>query len=36
MARWLELSEIVVLPRGDLWRTLASRPDMRRGSPADA
>ena len=36
MARWLELSEIVVLPRGDLGRTLASRPDMRRGSPADA
>src|SRR4029077_5286659 len=25
MARWLELPDIVVMPRGDLWKTLASR-----------
>ena len=36
MARWLDLTDIVVMPRGDLWRTLASRPDMRLGSLADA
>ena len=28
MASWLGLSQTVVLPRGDLWRTLAARPDM--------
>ena len=32
MARWLGLDEVVVMPRGDLWRTLASRPGMTVGS----
>jgi uncharacterized protein YcaQ len=35
MARWLNLTEIVVMPRGDLWRTLATRPDMHLGALAD-
>src|SRR6478609_4980796 len=26
MARWLSLTDIVVMPRGNLWRTLAARP----------
>jgi uncharacterized protein YcaQ len=32
MAGWLGLDDIVVMPRGDLWRTLASRPGMTVGS----
>jgi hypothetical protein len=32
MAEWLELGEVVVMQRGDLWPTLASRPGMRVGS----
>lgn len=28
MARWLGLTQIVVMPRGNLWRTLAARPGM--------
>jgi len=35
MARWLNLTEIVVMPRGDLWRTLATRPDMHLGALTD-
>jgi uncharacterized protein YcaQ len=36
MARWLGLTDIVVMPRGDLWKTLVSRPDLQLGSLADA
>ncbi|HYN72455.1 MAG TPA: crosslink repair DNA glycosylase YcaQ family protein, partial [Nakamurella sp.] len=36
MAGWLGLGETVVLPRGDLWRTLAARPGMRLGSAGEA
>jgi uncharacterized protein len=36
MAGWLGLEETVVLPRGDLWRTLAARPGMRLGSAGEA
>ena len=32
MAHWLALDEIVVMPRGDLWQTLAARPGMTAGS----
>jgi uncharacterized protein YcaQ len=32
MAVWLGLGEVVVMPRGDLWMTLASRPGMTVGS----
>ena len=32
MAHWLGLDEIVVMPRGDLWRTLATRPGLVLGS----
>ena len=32
MAQWLDLGEIVVLPRGDFWQGLASPPGLRRGS----
>ena len=32
MARWLGLDEIVVVPRGDLWRTLAARPGLTLGN----
>jgi uncharacterized protein YcaQ len=32
MAGWLGLPEIIVMPRGDLWKTLASRPGMVVGS----
>ncbi len=32
MAQWLALDEIVVMPRGDLWQTLAARPGMTVGS----
>jgi len=35
MAGWLGLGETVVLPRGDLWRTLADRPGMRVGSAGE-
>ena len=35
MATWLDLAEIVVLPRGDFWRTLASQPGMLEGSLAE-
>jgi uncharacterized protein YcaQ len=31
MARWLDLSEIVVMPRGDLWKEVASRPGLQLG-----
>jgi uncharacterized protein YcaQ len=36
MAHWLDLTDIVVMPRGDLWRTLVSRPDMQLGALSDA
>ena len=36
MARWLDLAEIVVMPRGNLWRTLVARPGLRPGSLDDA
>ena len=36
MAHWLGLADIVVMPRGDLWRTLVSRPDMQLGALTDA
>jgi uncharacterized protein len=32
MADWLGLAEIVVMPRGDLYKTLASRPGVRLGN----
>jgi uncharacterized protein YcaQ len=32
MADWLGLAEVVVMQRGDLWPTLASRPGMTMGS----
>lgn len=32
MASWLGLTQVVVMPRGDLWRTLAARPGMVVGS----
>ncbi|HEY4990644.1 MAG TPA: crosslink repair DNA glycosylase YcaQ family protein [Nakamurella sp.] len=36
MARWLGLSQIVVMPRGDLWKALASLPGLQLGvRPAD-
>jgi len=36
MATWLGLTEVVVMPRGDLWRPLAGRAEMRAGSSAEA
>jgi len=36
MAGWLGLGETVVLPRGDLWRTLVARTGMRLGSPGES
>ncbi len=35
MARWLDLSDIVVMPRGDLWKTLAARPGLHVGTITD-
>jgi len=35
MARWLDLADIVVMPRGNLWQTLAARPGMRVGTLTD-
>ncbi|MEP6562077.1 MAG: crosslink repair DNA glycosylase YcaQ family protein, partial [Nakamurella sp.] len=35
MATWLDLAEIVVLPRGNFWSTLTSRSGMVRGVLAD-
>jgi uncharacterized protein YcaQ len=32
MADWLGVEDVVVMQRGDLWATLASRPGMRMGS----
>ena len=36
MAHWLDLTDIVVMPRGDLWRTLVSRPELQLGALTDA
>jgi uncharacterized protein YcaQ len=36
MARWLSLPDIVVMPRGNLWKTLAARADMQLGALTDA
>jgi len=36
MARWLDLEDIVVMPRGDLWKTLVARPGLQLGSLDDA
>ena len=35
MARWLDLADIVVMPRGNLWKTLAARPGLRVGTLTD-
>jgi uncharacterized protein YcaQ len=35
MARWLDLADIVVMPRGNLWQTLAARPGLRVGTLTD-
>jgi uncharacterized protein YcaQ len=36
MANWLDLAEIVVLPRGDFWQELVGQPGMAKGSILEA